>query len=61
MILTPEYIFRNVEAIRPEFLAQLGVKALVLDVDNTLTATAASSWTPACRPGWAPCGRRASA
>ena len=37
MILTPEYIFRNVEAIRPEFLAQLGVRALVLDVDNTLT------------------------
>ena len=37
MILTPEYIFRNVEAIRPEFLARLGVRALVLDVDNTLT------------------------
>ena len=37
MILTPEYIFRNVEAIRPEFLAQKGIKALVLDVDNTLT------------------------
>lgn len=37
MILTPEYIFRRVEAIRPEFLAQKGIKALVLDVDNTLT------------------------
>ena len=38
MILTPEYIFRRVEAIRPEFLAQKGIRALVLDVDNTLTA-----------------------
>ena len=37
MILTPEFIFRNVEAIRPEFLAQQGIQALVLDVDNTLT------------------------
>ena len=31
MILTPEYIFRNVEAIRPEFLAQLGIRALTLN------------------------------
>lgn len=37
MILTPEFIFRNVEAIRPEFLARQGIQALVLDVDNTLT------------------------
>lgn len=37
MILTPEFIFCNVEAIRPEFLAQQGIQALVLDVDNTLT------------------------
>lgn len=37
MILTPEFIFRNVEAIRPAFLAQQGIRALVLDVDNTLT------------------------
>ena len=37
MLLTPEYIFKNVEAITPEFLRQLGVTALVLDVDNTLT------------------------
>lgn len=38
MLLTPEYIFKNVEAITPAFLRQLGVTALVLDVDNTLTA-----------------------
>lgn len=37
MLLTPEYLFRNIEAIRPEFLAAQGVTALVLDVDNTLT------------------------
>ena len=37
MLLTPEYIFKNVEAITPAFLQQLGVTALVLDVDNTLT------------------------
>ena len=37
MILTPEFIFRNVEAIHPDFLARQGIKALVLDVDNTLT------------------------
>lgn len=37
MLLTPEYIFRNVEAITPEFLRQKGITALVLDVDNTLT------------------------
>ena len=37
MLLTPEYIFKNVEAITPEFLRQKGISALVLDVDNTLT------------------------
>ena len=37
MILTPEYIFRRVESIQPEFLASHGIRALVLDVDNTLT------------------------
>ena len=37
MLLTPEYIFKNVEAITPEFLRAQGITALVLDVDNTLT------------------------
>lgn len=37
MILTPQYIFRNVEAITPAFLRSRGITALVLDVDNTLT------------------------
>lgn len=37
MLLTPEYVFKNIEAITPAFLQKLGVRALVLDVDNTLT------------------------
>ena len=37
MILTPEYIFKTIECIHPDFLAAHGIKALVLDVDNTLT------------------------
>ncbi len=37
MLLTPEYIFKNVEAIMPDFLRERGICALVLDVDNTLT------------------------
>ena len=38
MILTPEYIFKTIECIHPDFLVAHGIKALVLDVDNTLTA-----------------------
>lgn len=37
MLLTPEYVFRRIESIRPEFLRRKGITALVLDVDNTLT------------------------
>ena len=37
MLLTPEIIFRHVESITPEFLRSRGIRALVLDVDNTLT------------------------
>ena len=37
MLLTPEIIFKNVEAIRPAWLTEQGITALVLDVDNTLT------------------------
>ena len=37
MILTPEYIFKTIECIHPDFLTAHGIKALVLDVDNTLT------------------------
>ena len=37
MILTPEYIFKRIECIHPDFLAAHGIRALVLDADNTLT------------------------
>ena len=48
MLLTPEYIFRAIEAITPEFLRQHGITALVLDVDNTLTGD--GSQPLACKP-----------
>ena len=37
MLITPEYVFQDVTHITPAFLAQKGVRALVLDIDNTLT------------------------
>ncbi len=38
MLITPEYIFKDVTHITPEWLAEKGIRALVLDIDNTLTA-----------------------
>ena len=37
-VFCPDYIFKSVDRITPEFLRQQGITALVLDVDNTLTA-----------------------
>lgn len=37
MLVTPEYVFKDVTHITPDFLAQMGIRALVLDIDNTLT------------------------
>ena len=37
MLITPEYVFKDVTHITPEFLAGKGIRALVLDIDNTLT------------------------
>ena len=37
MLITPEYVFKDVTHITPAFLAERGVRALVLDIDNTLT------------------------
>ena len=37
-IFCPDYIFASVDRITPEFLRGQGIRALVLDVDNTLTA-----------------------
>ena len=38
MLITPEYVFQDVTRITPAFLAGKGITALVLDIDNTLTA-----------------------
>lgn len=46
MLLTPEYIFRNIEAITPQFLQERGITALVLDVDNTLTEDGSQNLAP---------------
>ena len=34
--LTPDYMFRTYREITPEFLHSIGVKALLVDIDNTL-------------------------
>lgn len=36
-LFTPDYMFRDITRITPQFLREKGIKALVLDVDNTLT------------------------
>ncbi len=36
-LFTPDFVFHSVIQITPEFLRDNGIKALVLDVDNTLT------------------------
>lgn len=45
-LFTPHVIFRGVEAITPEYLAQNGIKALILDVDNTLTGHGSQELPP---------------
>ena len=34
--MMPDYMFRTFDEITPEFLRELGVKALLADIDNTL-------------------------
>ena len=36
-MLTPEYVFKDITHITPAFLKEKHIKALLLDVDNTLT------------------------
>ncbi len=35
-LLTPDYIFNTFSDVTPEFLEGLGIKALLIDIDNTL-------------------------
>ncbi len=37
MLITPEYVFKDVTHITPSLLKDMGITALVLDIDNTLT------------------------
>lgn len=47
MLLTPEYLFRGVGSITPDFLAGKGIRALALDVDNTLAVHDSPDLPPA--------------
>jgi HAD superfamily phosphatase (TIGR01668 family) len=35
-LLTPDYMFDSYRDVTPEFLASIGIKALLIDIDNTL-------------------------
>ena len=37
MLFKPTYVFDKVGDITPEFLKKKGIRALILDLDNTLT------------------------
>ena len=58
MLITPEYVFKDVTHITPEWLAAKGITALVLDIDNTLTADR-SQELPEEVAGWLDIMRRA--
>ena len=45
MLITPDYVFKDVTRITPAFLAEKGIRALVLDIDNTLTADGSQELT----------------
>ena len=55
-LLTPQFDFRRIQEIPTSFFAQHGIRALLLDVDNTLTGDnsqevkpeVAGSSRPAC-------------
>ena len=36
LCLVPEYVFDTYSDVRPEFLLSLGIRALLIDIDNTL-------------------------
>ena len=46
MWFTPQYLFQDVTHITPEFLQQKGIRALLLDVDNTLTSHGSQQLSP---------------
>ena len=51
MLLTPEILYKSVSHITPAILAESGITALVLDVDNTLTGDESQTLDEEVR-GW---------
>lgn len=45
-LFVPDYIFKNATHITPDFLREHGIRALVLDVDNTLTTHGSQHLSP---------------
>ena len=45
-LFVPDYIFKSIDCIDAEFLRARGIRALVLDVDNTLTAHGSQHLAP---------------
>ena len=45
-LFIPDYMFADIYKITPEFIKSLGVRALVLDIDNTLVTYAVAEPTP---------------
>lgn len=45
-LFTPTAIFKGVERITPEYLRSKGIRALILDVDNTLTGHGSQELPP---------------
>nr|MDQ3023125.1 YqeG family HAD IIIA-type phosphatase [bacterium] len=47
--LRPDFCFSRIEDITPQWLAQLGVRGILLDIDNTLTRWELLEVPPAAR------------
>lgn len=45
-LFVPDFMFDDIYCITPEFIKSLGVRALVLDIDNTLVTYAVEEPTP---------------
>ena len=45
-LFTPTIVFERITCITPEFLGARGLRALILDVDNTLTAHGSQELPP---------------
>ena len=56
-LFTPTIVFERITCITPEFLGARGLRALILDVDNTLTAHGSQERT--WPRGWIPCAPQA--